>query len=188
MPWAARAGVDPAARLIFLSAMTWAIRFYVATMRLRQKSKWEWVQREESSQTCWRSATTGVRSSDVFWVWEGPTDRVICSRGAQPPYLKTIALKVTRYWLRRGESLTGLHAGVLFWAQDARFHPLLPKFRYWLLLWTHRHRPPQRGSFSLSPLPFVPITCPLIFLVAAFVSLSTMDALQREKRKSFVHG
>ena len=39
-----------------------------------------------------------------------------------------------------------------------------------------------RGTFSLSTPSFVPITCLLIFLVAAFVSLS--DALQREKRKN----
>jgi len=29
-------------------------------------------------------------------------------------YLKSIALRVTKYWLRRRESLTGLQAGVLF--------------------------------------------------------------------------
>jgi hypothetical protein len=43
-----------------------------------------------------------------------------------------------------------------------------------------------RGTFSLSTPSFVPITCLLIFLVAAFVSLS--DGLQREKRKNFAHG
>jgi len=37
------------------------------------------------------------------------------------------------------------------------------------------------GTFSLSTPSFVPITCLLIFLVAAFVSLS--DALQRESAK-----
>src|SRR5207248_6822019 len=42
------------------------------------------------------------------------------------------------------------------------------------------------GTFSLSTPSFVPITCLLTFLVAAFVSLSTADALQREKRKSFI--
>jgi len=29
-------------------------------------------------------------------------------------YLKSIALRVTRYWLRRREGLTGLRLGVLF--------------------------------------------------------------------------
>jgi hypothetical protein len=29
-------------------------------------------------------------------------------------YAKSIALRVTKYWLRRRESLTGLQAGVLF--------------------------------------------------------------------------
>jgi hypothetical protein len=40
------------------------------------------------------------------------------------------------------------------------------------------------GHISLSTSSFVSITCPLIFFVAAFVSLSTLDALQGEKRKS----
>jgi hypothetical protein len=121
-----RAGVDPAARLIFLSAMTWAIRFYVATMRLRQKANGSGSSARNPRKLAGDLARPELGAATCVNVG-GVVRMELFALESSGAYLKSIALRVIGYWLRRREGLTGLQAGVLFGAQDAGFYPLLPK-------------------------------------------------------------
>src|SRR4029077_6619991 len=79
------------------------------------KTEFRWIWHNRSSQTC---------SGDLAWPEFGAATFVnvggalrmelFALESPQAPYVKSITLKGTRYWPRRGGSLTGLHTGVLF--------------------------------------------------------------------------
>jgi len=113
MPWAARGGVDPRRGSFFVHSN-------MGNLLLGRddapaaKTEFRGIWRNRSLQTC---------SGDLAWTEFGAATFVnvggavrmeLFALESSGAYLKSIALRVTKYWLRRRESLTGLQPGVLF--------------------------------------------------------------------------
>ena len=83
-------------------------------MRLRQKRNFEGsgaIDRRKLAAAIWH----GQNSEQRRLLNVGGAVRMeLFALESSGAYLKSIALRVTRYWLRRREGLTDLQAGVLF--------------------------------------------------------------------------
>ena len=86
----------------------------VATMRPRQKRNFEGsgaIDRRKLAAAIWHGQNFGAAT---FVNVGGAVRMELFALESSGAYVKSIALRVTMYWLRRRESLAGFQAGVLF--------------------------------------------------------------------------
>ena len=158
----------------------------VATMRARQKREFRGIWRNRSSQTC--SGDLAWPESGAAFVNVGGAVRMeLFALESSGAYVKSIALRVTMYWLRRREEPCWLPSRRAFFERKTQDFT-----RYFQSLDTNSCELiviDRAGGhiFAHDTILCSDHVSAHIFWSRAFVSPSTMGALQREKRKSFVH-
>jgi len=113
MPWAARAGVDPRRGSFF-------VHNNMGNLLLGRddapaaKTEFRGIWHNRSSQTYSGDLAWPEFRAAMFVNVGGVVRMELFALESSGAYLKSIALRVTKYWLWRRENLTGLRAGVLF--------------------------------------------------------------------------
>jgi hypothetical protein len=82
-------------------------------MRPRQKRNFGGIWRNRLSQTCSGDLAWPEFGAATFVNVGGAVRMELFALESSGAYLKSIAFRVTKYWLRRRESLSGVQVGVL---------------------------------------------------------------------------
>ena len=129
MPWAARAGVDPR-RGSFFFHNNMGNLLLGRDDAPAAKTEFRGIWRNRSSQTCSGDLAWPEFGAATFVNVGGAVRMELFALESSGAYLKSIALRVTKYWLRRRESLTGLQAGVFFERKTQDFTRYFQSLRY----------------------------------------------------------